>query len=313
MRRIIEQLAVGVQSGGTLNEGMAQFPRAFPPHIVGTVAAGEVAGLLPLMLGDIALDYELAIRASNRVMKFISWMLWTTTYGLFLVTPAIPLMMRGGFAAMEAGATGGLPFFLKMMQPFFSVTMHITLPLLVIPTVLYHGIAWYLKQPHMRNTYYSLVLKMPGYGKASRERSMASFSRILWRLQNAGVMPIKAWEVASRVPENSVLAANVQAQTNSIAAGGRYSDALVRAGFFSQDDIRMIQTGESTGQLPDSLQRIAAYYEDAALVSANSAKWIGLRISILFVIIASGAATIGATSYMGEMINSVDKYMGTGQ
>jgi len=309
MRKILESLAANVQTGGTLADGMAVFPRAFRPHVVGTVAAGEVGGLLPIMLADIALDYELALRASSRATKFISWSIWSTTFGFFLTAPALPLMMRGGFAA--ANQAGGTEFIGKMMQPFIAFTMHVTFPILAFLFGAYHIGALILKQPSMARTYHTLILKLPRFGKASRERSIASFTRILWRLQSAGVMPIKSWEVASRVPENSVIAESLQAQKNFIANGGRYSDALTQADVLTYDDIRQLSVAESTGQVTETLQRIAAYYEDAASVSAGKAKYLGLQIAIFFLILSMGATLIGTSSYFGEMIDGVDKFMGS--
>jgi general secretion pathway protein F len=312
MKSIIQSLVSHVAEGRTLNAGMAEFPRAFPPHITATVEAGEVGGLLPLMLGDIALDYELSLKASNRILKGISLTLWVTAIGSLLLAPALPLMVRGFFSALETsqGTSPGSSL-LTMMGPFLSLLFKVLIPITAAVLLAYHGTAWYLKLPEQRKRYHTLVLKVPNFGQASRDRSVASFTRILWSLQNAGVYPIKAWEVASKVPENSVIAESLQAQTASIARGGRYSDALSQAGVLSADDIRLLANGESTGQVIDSLQRIAAYYQDAAIVSATKAAQYGLRLAIIAAIIGTGVATIGSVGYFGELFNGVDKYFGT--
>ncbi|HEY3299072.1 MAG TPA: type II secretion system F family protein, partial [Armatimonadota bacterium] len=313
MKRIIAELAARVEAGGSLNEGMSHFPRAFPEHIAGTVAAGEVGGLLPLVLGDIALDYELALRASSRVIKGWSWFLWINSIVLLWSAPAIPMMVRGGFSAMEStGGQAGLQFVSVMMGPYLSLLFKVLIPITALVLLIYFGISWYLKLPSQRRLYYSLVLKMPNYGQASRDRSVASFTRILWRLQSAGVLPIKAWEVASRVPENAIISDSLQSQTSFIANGGRYSEALSNAQALSADDIRLLTNGEATGQLIDSLQRVAGYYEDAAMTSSTRANWFGLRIAIFFAILSGGIATIGSVSYVGEILKGVDKYFGTG-
>ncbi|MHB0912564.1 MAG: type II secretion system F family protein [Armatimonadota bacterium] len=300
MRRIAESLAERVQFGGRLAEAMEEFPRAFPPHIIGVVRAGELGGFLPVVAADLALDYELAGRGSRRWVQWVSRLGWINAVGTVLLAPALPLLFTPGVDSVA-----------KWAQKYTDWTLpHIALPMAALFGLYYGGRA-VLASPGMRGTAHALLLRMPWAGRASRERSLATFSRILWRLQNAGILPISAWEAASCAAENQVVASRLRAQVGAVRAGRKLSEALSATGLFSADDLRGVAAGEATGQLPDSLQRLSAYYEDAAATSAQRAGWLGLRAMILANVIAVGALLICMQGLsLSRMFDWVDWFMG---
>ena len=50
LRRIIGELATSIEGGGTLSEALAQHPKVFAPLYVNMVKAGELGGILELVL-----------------------------------------------------------------------------------------------------------------------------------------------------------------------------------------------------------------------------------------------------------------------
>lgn len=313
MRKIALRMASRVQNGEQLSDCMAEFPRAFAPHIVGCVAAAEVAGLMPLVLGDIALDYEIALRASNRIGKMISWALWVNAFIMILLAPFASMTIKEGFKAIDSGKIGEHTPKLEVVGQVFSPILHYIMTKLFIPMVLivgvYHLVMLILRQPSMTRLRHQLVLKVPWASKVSRERSLASFSRILWRLQNAGILPIRAWDVASRVPENTIIGASLQAQTPLISSGAKFSDALKATNLFTYDDLRVLQTAEMSGQTIDTLQSISTQYEDSAMTSAGKARWIGLRIAVIATLIGTGVFLCWSATYLHAAFEVTDKWI----
>jgi len=282
LRNISSRAAERVDAGERLSQAMEEFPRAFPPHVVGVVAAGELGGFLPIVLGDIALDYEIEQRASVRWIRWVQWTLWIQTLGVILLMPVMPLLP---WIATE-GMGVYYAFVLKYLVP----------PLVAVIVVLVVARA-ILRRPSMRTAVHSLLLKVPTLGRASRERSLANFTRMLWRLQSAGILPVQAWETASRAANNVVVAGRLRDQLGAIRSGARFSAAMNATGLFRNEDERILATGEASGQVADILQRMASYYEDSAMTAAGRARWLGLRIAILAYIVAFGAVVICAEGF----------------
>ena len=283
MHVISERMASRAQAGEKLSNAMAEFPRAFPPHVIGVVAAGEVGGFLPIMAGDIALDYELAQRASNRLLRMICLIGWINAVGTLLIAPFLPIFVP--IVATGGNIGPGVNAYLRWTG------LHVALPLIVLIGG-YHLMAAVFRQPGMRPLAQGLVLRAPLYARASRMRALASFTRILWRLQNAGILPIQAWETASYASENVVIGERLRQQLPALQSGCKFSEALAATGLFTSDDSRVLAVGEVGGQAVDALQRLAAYYEDAARWGVGRTKWVGLHVMILVNIIAIGLAAI---------------------
>jgi len=283
MRAISERMASRVQAGEKLSNAMMEFPRAFPPHVIGVVAAGEVGGFLPIMVGDIALDYEFSQRASNRLLRMICLLGWVNAIGTLLIAPFLPIFLPVVAAGGDIGPAIGA--YIRWTG------LYVVLPLLVLIGG-YHAMAAGLRQPGMRPLAQKLVLRAPLYARASRMRSLANFTRILWRLQNAGILPIQAWDAASRACENVAIGERLQQQLPALRSGCKFSEMLAATGLFTSEDLRVLAAGEVGGQTVDALRRLAAYYEDAALTAVGRTKWFGLHVMILVNIIAIGLAVI---------------------
>lgn len=299
LRMIIDRMASRIQAGDKLSQAMSEFPSAFPPHVLGIVAAGELGGFLPIVLGDIALDYELKQRASSRVMKFIAWMLWINAFGCLFLVPFVPSLLTPG---------------VESLSDAFHRYLQITIPYILIPMVIavgvYHIAAAILRRRQMRNVAHKLLLWVPSAGRASKERSVAVFSQILWRLMAAGVLPVTAWEAASQAAENVIVSQKLAGQAGAMRSGVKISDAIALTGLFSDGDKRVLSIAEASGQTVDSLHRIASYYEDAARTSAGRFKSFGLRISIWATVLATAAVLGSIAMYYNMVFPWVDKFMG---
>jgi type IV pilus assembly protein PilC len=295
MVSIAGRLSELVQSGETLSSSMEEFPHAFPPNVIGVIRASEVGGFLAIVMEDIALDYELASRASAGKIRWLAGGLWINGIGTILVAPLFSIGTQNFLDAMKPG--GSLNF-AAIARNYLSWTgVHLVLPMAII-YLIYLLTVYTMRQPSMRYTAHRMLLRMPlGYGRASRERSLASFTRILWRLQNAGVLPIKSWDAASYAAENVYVAAQLHDQLDGIRSGMKFSEALAASGLFTSDDLRQVSIGEASGLVPDALQRTAAYYEDAANTTAGRTKWYGVRLAGIVNIIA-----IGVVAYCMEIL-----------
>src|SRR5207253_7861290 len=68
LRKTVSSLAEGVQSGSTFSEGLAQHPRIFNDLYVNMVRAGELGGVLEVVLTRLAEFQEKAQKIKNKVV-----------------------------------------------------------------------------------------------------------------------------------------------------------------------------------------------------------------------------------------------------
>src|SRR3982751_5775149 len=101
LRKTVDKLAEGVQSGGTFSESLAQHPRIFNDLYVNMVKAGELGGVLEVVLTRLAEFQEKAAKIKNKVVSA-------------MVYPAIVMVM----------ALGIMTFLLIYIVPKFEGIFH---------------------------------------------------------------------------------------------------------------------------------------------------------------------------------------------
>src|ERR1700738_5302974 len=85
LKNTINKLADSVQGGGTFSEGLAQHPLIFNDLYVNMVKAGELGGVLELVLGRLAEFQEKAAKIKNKVVVAM-------VYPIIVMTMAIGIM-----------------------------------------------------------------------------------------------------------------------------------------------------------------------------------------------------------------------------
>src|SRR5437763_4554790 len=85
LKNTIDKLAESVQGGNTFSEGLAQFLRIFNDLYINMVKAGEVGGVLELVLTRLAEFHEKAAKIKNKVVAAM-------VYPISVMTMAIAIM-----------------------------------------------------------------------------------------------------------------------------------------------------------------------------------------------------------------------------
>ena len=114
---------------------------------------------------------------------------------------------------------------------------------------------------------------------------MAFFTRYLATLQHAGVDIIRSLELATRSINNLALQKIMDKCRQDVLGGEQLSEALRNnSKIIPNMVIRMIRIGEVSGSLPDQLEFVAGYYDEA--LERRIAIFLALMEPILIVILA---------------------------
>ena len=67
LRRVVGELSEVIEGGGTFSEGLAQHPKVFNKLFVSMVKAGELGGVLEIVLDRLAMFMEKAMKIKGKV------------------------------------------------------------------------------------------------------------------------------------------------------------------------------------------------------------------------------------------------------
>ena len=263
LKNTINKIADSVQSGSTFSDALALHPRIFNNLYVNMVKAGEVGGVLELVLTRLSEFQEKAAKIKNKVLAA-------------MVYPAIVMTM----------AVGIMAFLLVFIVPRFEVIFHdllgdkplppvtrfvigasdtvknhglVVLGIIVVAVTLYKFIG---RTRRGRLAIDSFKLRMPLFGNLNRKTAISRFARTLGTLVTSGVPILQALNITRETAGNAAIARAIAQVHDSVKEGESIVQPLEASRVFPPMVVSMVDVGEETGKLPEMLLKIADVYDD---------------------------------------------------
>ena len=260
IRSMLLAVRAKVLEGYTLADSLAEFPAAFPTLYRSTVAAGEHAGHLDLVLNRLA-DYTEARQQARQKIQLaaiypvilafvaISIVVFLLTY---VVPDIIEVFINNGqeLPPLTQGLLAVSDFLGKWGLAIFVV--------LVVAGIAFKAS---LKRDSFRFAYHKKLLHMPFIKKIARGSNTSQFASTLSILNSSGVPLVDAMRIAAEVLSNDCLRASLNEAAVRVSEGGNLHHSLEQTGYFPPMMIHMIASGESSGELDQMLERTARHQE----------------------------------------------------
>jgi type IV pilus assembly protein PilC len=293
LRNTINKMAETVQGGSTFSEALAQHPYIFNDLYVNMVRAGELGGVLELILGRLAEFQEKAAKIKGKV-------------GGAMIYPIIVMTM----------AVGIMAFLLVFIVPKFEAVFHDMLGDKPLPAVtlfvigvskfvqnhwllligvivaVFAGLRFANSTSGGRFIIDRFKLRVPLFGDLIRKTAISRFSRTLGTLVTSGVPILQALNITKETAGNMVIASAISQVHDSVKEGESIVQPLEASGAFPPMVISMIDVGEETGQLPDMLLKIADVYDDEVDNSVAALTAMLEPIMIVFLAVVVGTIVI---------------------
>lgn len=261
LRQIVSEVRHSVsEEGKSLSEALADHPKAFPEVYITTIQAGETSGRLDFVLAQLVthLDWQETITGQLKQ---------ATTYPIIVLTAVVGLLtILVGFVfprllPVLQSRNEVLPLPTRIVIATSNFIRHKGLYLLVAFAILY--VIWRVvkKNEDVAMAADRIKMKIPVIGNFIREVTMARVVTYLGLFYRSGVEIILALSLVERMITNRVAAAAVRSVRDDVEGGETMANAFGRVPIFPPMVVRSIALGEATGQLDESLGRVAAYYE----------------------------------------------------
>lgn len=295
LRGTINSLADSVQGGSTFSESLAQHPRIFNKLYVNMVKAGELGGVLEVVLTRLAEYQEKAHKLKNKIVAAMVYpvivMFIAVAIMSFLMMFIVP-KFKEMFADMSAAE---LP---KISQVVFGFSETMMKRSFILPNAVWllGGVVgvWLLFQlwgrtKGGRRVIDTLKLRMPLFGDIQRKSAVSRFARTLGTLVTSGVPILQALNITRETAGNVVISEAVGKVHESVKEGESIVQPLQSSKVFPSMVISMVDVGEETGQLPEMLLKIADVYDDEVDNAVTALTSVLEPIMIVFLAVVVGA------------------------
>jgi type IV pilus assembly protein PilC len=275
LKNTINKLADSVQSGSTFSDALALHPRIFNDLYVNMVKAGEVGGVLELVLNRLSEFQEKAAKIKNKVVAAMVYpgIVMTMAVGImcFLLVFIVPR-----FEAIFHDILGDKPLppvtrFVLAVSDLMKNRGLILVGAVVAIVTLYKFIG---RTRRGRLVIDSFKLRMPLFGNLNRKTAISRFARTLGTLVTSGVPILQALNITRETAGNAAIARAISHVHDSVKEGESIVQPLEASGTFPPMVVSMVDVGEETGKLPEMLLKIADVYDDEvdnAVVALTSA------------------------------------------
>ena len=276
-KRMLKGVTEEVEAGTTLSDAMAKHPRAFDRLYCKMVAAGEIGGVLDIILQRLADFMEKGQRLKRRIKGAM-------IYPAVVISIAVLIV------------TGIMYFVIPKFQEIFN-DFDVKLPeltLFLIDTSRWiagqnqgqnvPGAVWVVLSPFILFGLYKLIripnmgraatdwifLKVPVIGNLLKKTAVARFTRTLGTLIAAGVPILEAITITKETSGNWVFERALGQVHDSIREGETFADPLREAKVCDLIVVNMIEVGEETGDLDVMLMKIADNYDEEVDVAVQA-------------------------------------------
>ena len=293
LRRVIVSLAEGVQGGGTFSESLAGHPRIFNKLYVNMVKAGELGGVLELVLLRLAEFQEKAQKIKNKVVSAMFYPIIVLLIAI-LILGFLLVFIVPKFQAIFDDMLGGRPLppltqFVIGASSFAKSNIFLIIGAVVGITILLRFLGKTARGALILDTF---KLKAPLFGDLTRKNAISRFSRTLGTLVTSGVPILQALNITRETAGNTVIANAILKVHDSVKEGESIVHPLEASGVFPPMVISMIDVGEETGQLPEMLLKIAEVYDDEVDSAVSGLTSLLEPIMIVFLAVVVGTIVI---------------------
>jgi type IV pilus assembly protein PilC len=259
---IIGEIKNKVETGKSLSEAISDYPRIFNPLFVAMVKAGELGGVLDLVLLRLADFLERESEIRGKVRSAMAYPLTIFTFAIVVAFAMITFILPI-FDGMYKQLGSQLPFLTQALINLSHVFKNILFYVILIPLIalIIFGFRAIKKNPKSRLVYDTIKVRIPLIGGVLRKIAISRFTRTLSTLLSSGVQIIRALDIVGDVSNNALVMNATDNLRTSLKEGQQISHTLAKEWIFPPMVVQLISVGEETGELDQMLSKIADFYD----------------------------------------------------
>src|SRR6266436_4697937 len=290
LKQIVSELAFSIEGGSTFSEGLAQHPKVFNRLYVNMVKAGEIGGVLEVVLARLADFMEKAQKIKGKVVAAMFYPSAVITVAVCILTILMVWVVpkfKEIFKDMLPGEK--LPGFTRFVLGISDAIAHHFVVAFCILVAAVIAFLFTIRTRPGRRVWDRFKLNMPVLGPVINKVAISRFTRTLGTLVSSGVPILQALTIVKETSGNVIIGSAVGAVHESVKEGETITAPLEASNVFPPMVISMVDVGEQTGALPEMLMKIADNYDEEVdnAVAAMTSLLEPVMIVFLAVIVGS--------------------------
>jgi len=290
-KKILLEVKSSVEGGSTFADALGKHPKVFDSLFVNLVNAGEVGGILDVILNRLAMFLEKNEQLKSKIKGALTYPAAVIVIASLVVTGLLVFVVPI-FENMFADFGQALPAPTQVvvaLSNFLKNYWYVIIGSLV-------GIVVFISRARKTEkgkfTIDRLILRAPVFGILLRKTATARFTRTLGTMLSSGVPILEALEIVSKTAGNAVVEKSIMSSRTSLSQGKTLAEPLIESKVFPGMVTQMIAVGETTGSLDAMLNKIADFYEQEVDVAVDAMTSLIEPLLMAFLGVAVGGLVI---------------------
>ena len=304
LKEILGKLATSIEGGSTFSEALAQHPKVFNRLFVNMVKAGELGGVLEVVLKRLAEFSEKAQKIKGKVKAALFYPIAVLIVAVGIMV-LLMVFVVPKFKDVFAGMGFKLPGFTLFVMAVSDLIKNNILGTMGVMALCVIAFLLFIKTKFGRHCWDKFQLHMPAFGPVISKVAISRFTRTLGTLVSSGVPILQALTIVRETAGNVIIAGAVQKIHESVKEGETITAPMEGSGVFPPMVVSMVDVGEQTGALPEMMMRIADDYDEQVDNAVSAMTSLLEPIMIIFLAVIVGSIVIAMFLPLIQMISNM--------
>ena len=307
-KKIFKMIIYDLSMGENLSTAMENRGIAFPNLLITMVKSSEMTGELPEVLDDMA-DYYTETEKTRKQM--ITAMMYPSIVFVFAISVLTFIMLYvipkfvDIYDSMDGVEIPAITKFIMNTSYFLKKNILYIGIGVVIFIILFRLL--YKKNRAFRTLIQWSLMHIPVVNNIIIYKEVTMFTKTFSSLLAHNVYITDSMEILSRVTQNEIYKSLIFNTVTNLARGERLSAEFDGHWAFPSPAYEMIVTGERTGQLPEMMSKVSAYYQELHQNSVTRIKTFIEPILIVFLTAMVGIIVLSIVLPMFNMYQSIQQ------
>jgi type IV pilus assembly protein PilC len=260
LKKIISEVASGVEGGVRLSDAFAKHPKVFSKFFINVIRSGETSGKLDEVLNYLADEMEKDYDLNGKIKGAMIYPVFIFV-GLLVVGVVMMIFVVPKLIDMVAQTGGELPVTTRALVVISDFLIHFWLLIALILVGLAVAFVNFKKTKQGKMMIDSLVLKLPIFGNLLNKIYLVRFFRSLKTLIIGGSTVTNGLRIAVGVIDNNLYQELINKTIKEVEDGNSISSVFAQNKEIIPEIVpQMISVGEKTGRLDFVLEKIVNFY-----------------------------------------------------
>ncbi|MDD6880981.1 MAG: type II secretion system F family protein [Firmicutes bacterium] len=271
LKKVLQKVAADVEGGRTLSASFQDHgEKLFPSTFIEALRAGEESGNIDKSFETMHNHFDKQMKMKGKVRNALIYPAFVMAVAVVVVA-VLMIKVVPTFISIFDSYGAELPLITQLLILISNFFVGNWIKMLAFFIVAFIVFKLYTNTEKGRLKFARFALRMPVFGNINELNAASQFANTMATMLGSGIPMTKSVSITAKVIENYYISQEVGKITTKIEEGNDMGTSLKDAACLPDILVDMVAVGEETGEMEETLDTIAKYYDSELEMAITSA------------------------------------------